>query len=65
MLVGWWVDWRVLKWLPYDGEIGDQPAWVVDVIRLAEISFQKAQARRQAASVADVERKLAELGKGR
>jgi hypothetical protein len=42
-MVSWWRNWETLKTLPFDGELGDQPAYVAEVIRLCADSLAEVQ----------------------
>lgn len=50
------MDWKSLRILPYEGELADQPAWVVDMIQRAENAFEEERARRQKLTLAEMER---------
>lgn len=54
-----WEEWKTLGLLPCEGEMRDQPAWVVDVVQRAERTVasisaeQRARAEEQAKREAD------------
>jgi len=65
LYVRWWDDWRALRMFPFEGDMGDQPAYFVDVIRVAEAAFEAATARRRAEAEESMRRKLDAEGRKR
>lgn len=42
-MVAWWRNWEATKALPFDGDIGDQPAYVAEALRLCADTLAEVQ----------------------
>lgn len=60
--LAWWQDWKHLGLLPFPGEMRDQPAQVVEAMKIAAVEWDDAKQRKEAASEAGIQRALHGLG---
>lgn len=55
--IGWWSDWKTYGMLPWDGEMSDQPAFVVQAVQLVEGLRSKLEGERTQKQIAEIEKK--------
>lgn len=55
-VLNWWTEWRTLRVLPWEGEIADQPQFVLDALSLCEETTSLVERDRTEKAEAEAER---------
>lgn len=63
-VIEWWRDWKRFGTWPFPGGIGEQPAVVVEAVRIADDAATEAAGSREAESKAAFEQLLVQIGRG-